>query len=46
MEDKYAPSTFWSDEDEGFIAIFSEFPGISAFGKTPDEAVREAMLAL
>lgn len=41
-KNKYSTSIFWSDEDEGYIAVVSEFPGLSAFGETKDEALREA----
>jgi predicted RNase H-like HicB family nuclease len=36
----------WSDEDEGYIATCPEFPGLSAFGETPEEAIEEAQIAL
>ena len=38
---KYLVEVFWSDEDEGYIAAVPDLPGCSAFGKTPEEAVRE-----
>ena len=34
----------WSDEDEAYIATIPEFPGLSAFGDTPDEAVKEVQV--
>ncbi len=46
MIDKYALQIFWSDEDEGFIVLCREFPGLSAFGETRVEALREAQIAL
>ncbi len=46
MEHKYSLSVFWSDEDEEFIALSPEFPGLSAFGKTHDEAVKKAKDAI
>ena len=46
MENKYTIHIFWSDEDEGFIAICDEFPGLSAFGETREEALKEAQIAL
>jgi antitoxin HicB len=38
---KYLIEVFWSDEDQGFIAITPDLPGCSAFGETATEAVRE-----
>ena len=43
---KYSIDTIWSDEDEGFIATCKEFPGLSAFGETRQEALEEAEIAL
>jgi len=39
--DRYPVEIFWSDEDEGFIAIAPDLPGCSAFGHTEDEALGE-----
>lgn len=38
---KYPIEVFWSDEDEGYIAIVSDLPGCSAWGTTEEEAIRE-----
>jgi predicted RNase H-like HicB family nuclease len=38
---KHLALVFWSDEDEGYIAVVPDLPGCSAFGNTPEEAVRE-----
>jgi len=46
MQTKYAIHIFWSDEDEGFIAVCDEFPGLSAFGETREDALREAQIAI
>ncbi len=46
MSNRYAIQIFWSEEDESFIAICQEFPGLSAFGETREEALREAQTAL
>jgi len=46
MINRYAIQIFWSEEDEGFIAICQEFPGLSAFGETREEALKEAQIAL
>lgn len=42
---KYSAVVKWSDEDNGFIAIFPELHGLSAFGETQEEAIRELHLA-
>jgi len=46
MKSKYGLQIFWSEEDEGYIAVCQEFPGLSAFGETREEALREAQIAL
>lgn len=46
MKTKYAIHIFWSEEDEGFIAVCDEFPGLSAFGESREEALSEAQIAL
>lgn len=38
---KYLIEIFWSDEDEGHIAIVPDLPGCSAWGATEEEALRE-----
>lgn len=42
----YSINIAWSDEDEGYIATVPEFKNLSAFGTTPDEALKEAHIAL
>lgn len=42
---KYSLDVRWSDEDEGYIALSPEFPGVSAFGETVEEAVAELQVA-
>ena len=39
---KYLVEVFWSDEDDGYTAVVPDLPGCSAFGRTPEEAVRES----
>lgn len=39
---KYPIEVFWSNEDEGYIAVVPDFPGRDARGKTEDGAIREA----
>ena len=46
MNNKYTIQIFWSVEDESFIAACQEFPGLSAFGETREEALKEAQIAL
>jgi antitoxin HicB len=38
---RYPKHVFWSDEDEGFIAVAPDLPGSSAFGETEAEALSE-----
>jgi antitoxin HicB len=38
---RYLVELFWSDEDDGYIAVVPDLPGCSAVGNTPEEAVRE-----
>jgi len=33
---KYLVEAFWSDDDEGYIAVVPDLPGCSAFGMTPE----------
>lgn len=43
--DQYSIVCQWSDEDEGYIALVPELKGLSAFGKTPAEAIAELEVA-
>lgn len=43
---KYSINLIWSEEDCCYVARVSEFPGLSAFGETPEEAVKEVKIAL
>ena len=43
---KYGFDILWSDEDQGYIATCPDFPGLSAFGDTEEEALHEAKTAL
>ena len=38
---RYLIEIFWSEEDQGYIAIVPDLPGCSAFGETPEDAARE-----
>jgi predicted RNase H-like HicB family nuclease len=42
----YAIEIFYSEEDEGFIAIVPELPGCSAFGRTEEDALKEVKTAM
>jgi len=42
---KYGFRIVWSGEDEGYVATSPEFPGLSAFGETEEEALTEAKVA-
>jgi len=42
---KYSINLVWSDNDESYVATIPEFPGLSAFGKTPETAIKEAITA-
>jgi predicted RNase H-like HicB family nuclease len=42
----YAIEIFYSEEDEGYIAVVPELPGCSAFGKTEEEALKEVKIAM
>jgi len=42
----YAIEIFYSEEDEGFIAIVPELAGCSAFGKTEEMALQEVKVAM
>jgi predicted RNase H-like HicB family nuclease len=43
---KYAIEIFYSEEDEGYIAVVPELPGCSAFGETEEEALKEVKIAM
>ncbi|MDI6782033.1 MAG: type II toxin-antitoxin system HicB family antitoxin [bacterium] len=41
----YHVNVFYSEEDEGYIADIPDLKHCSAFGKTPEEALGEALKA-
>lgn len=45
-KDRYTIQIFWSAEDEAFVAVCQEFPGLSAIGESREEALQEAQIAL
>jgi predicted RNase H-like HicB family nuclease len=43
---RYAIEIFYSEEDEGYIAVVPELAGCSAFGETEESALNEVMNAM
>jgi predicted RNase H-like HicB family nuclease len=43
---KYTIEIFYSEEDEGYIAVVPELPRCSAFGETEEEALKEIKVAI
>jgi predicted RNase H-like HicB family nuclease len=43
---RYPLQLFWSNEDEGFIAVVPDLPGCSTFGPTQQDALREIQDAI
>jgi len=43
---KHSISLAWSEEDSCYVATVAEFPGLSAFGESPKEAIEEAKIAI
>jgi predicted RNase H-like HicB family nuclease len=41
----YHINIFYSDEDEGYIADIPDLESCSAFGESPDSALREVQIA-
>ena len=41
----YHINIFYSDEDEGYIADVPDLRNCCAFGETPDEALRQVLIA-
>jgi predicted RNase H-like HicB family nuclease len=41
----YKIEIFYSEEDDGYIAIAPELPGCSAFGETEEDALKELKIA-
>ncbi|HPC89902.1 MAG TPA: type II toxin-antitoxin system HicB family antitoxin [Methanothrix sp.] len=46
MAGGYTIELFYSEEDEGYIAVVPELPGCSAFGRSEEEALKEAKMAI
>jgi len=45
MPSKHSIVIQWSEEDKVFIASVPELPGLSSFGNTPEEAIKELGVA-
>jgi predicted RNase H-like HicB family nuclease len=43
---KYMIEIFYSEEDNGYIAVVPELPGCSAFGETEEKALEEGKIAI
>ena len=43
---RYPAQVFWSEADQGFIAIATDLPGCSAFGETQQDALEELQDAI
>jgi predicted RNase H-like HicB family nuclease len=43
---KYTIEIFWSDNDNGYIAVVPDLPGCNAFGEMPEEAAHEIQDAI
>lgn len=43
---KYLIELFWSDEDEGWVAVVPDLPGCSAVGDSPEGAAAEVQDAI
>ena len=43
---KYAIEIFYSEEDEGYIAVVPELAGCSAFGESEEDALEEIMTGI
>src|SRR6185503_18248991 len=46
MTNRYPFNIEWSEDDQEYIATCPAFPGLSAFGETEEEALREGKIAL
>jgi predicted RNase H-like HicB family nuclease len=43
---RYPAHVYWSEDDEGYIAIAPDLPGCSAFGKSQERALAELQDAI
>ena len=42
---KHSALIQWSEEDNAYVAVVPELPGLSAFGSSPEEAAKELAIA-
>ncbi len=42
MTRQYNKEIFWSEEDKSYVVTFPDFPNLSAFGETEEEAIADA----
>jgi len=42
---KHSTLIQWSEEDEAYVAVVPELPGLSALGSSPEEAAKELAIA-
>ena len=43
---KYTIEIFYSEDDDGYIALVPELPGCSAFGESEEAALKEVIMAM
>lgn len=43
---RYSFSVAWNEADNAYLALCAEFPGLSAFGETPEQAISELETAV
>lgn len=43
---KHTITIFWSDEDEGYIAIAPDLKGLTAFGYTYEDALHQILFII
>ena len=43
---KYSINLNWSEEDKNYVATVFEFPGLSAFGETPEDLQEQLIMML
>lgn len=46
MKNRYPIEIFYSEEDEGYIAVVPDLPGCTAFGEDEEQALTEIKIAI